>query len=145
MFLWRCSKYMTLIRKVAASSSSLSWTFDCGGEGDREGVRVGELRMDRLPHAYQLTRPAVPLALDAADGVGAVVDDVVDDLAAGAEGEEAPLSRLAAGGLDGHALRARVIHDREVVVEAVEDVLHVAAALAVGVQDVHLGSVQTED
>ena len=35
------------------------------GEGDREGVRVGELRMDRLPHAYQLTRPAVPLALDA--------------------------------------------------------------------------------
>ena len=108
------------------------------GEGDREGVRVGELRMDRLPHAYQLTRPAVPLALDAADGV-------VDDLAAGAEGEEAPLSRLAAGGLDGHALRARVIHDREVVVEAVEDVLHVAAALAVGVQDVHLGSVQTED
>ena len=106
------------------------------GEGDREGVRVGELRMDRLPHAYQLTRPAVPLALD---------DDVVDDLAAGAEGEEAPLSRLAAGGLDGHALRARVIHDREVVVEAVEDVLHVAAALAVGVQDVHLGSVQTED
>ena len=115
------------------------------GEGDREGVRVGELRMDRLPHAYQLTRPAVPLALDAADGVGAVVDDVVDDLAAGAEGEEAPLSWLAAGGLDGHALRARIIHDREVVVEAVEDVLHVAAALAVGVQDVHLGSVQTED
>ena len=105
------------------------------GEGDREGVRVGE----------QLTRPAVPLALDAADGVGAVVDDVVDDLAAGAEGEEAPLSWLAAGGLDGHALRARIIHDREVVVEAVEDVLHVAAALAVGVQDVHLGSVQTED
>ena len=105
------------------------------GEGDREGVRVGE----------QLTRPAVPLALDATDGVGAVVDDVVDDLAAGAEGEEAPLSWLAAGGLDGHALRTRVIHDREVVVEAVEDVLHVAAALAVGVQDVHLGSVQTED
>lgn len=23
---------MTLIRKVAASSSSLSWTFDCGGK-----------------------------------------------------------------------------------------------------------------
>lgn len=115
------------------------------GEGDRERVRVGELRMDLSPHAYQLTRPVVPLALDAADGVGARVEHVVDDLAAGAAGEEAPLSRLAAGGLDGHALRARVVRDREVVVEAVEEVLHAAAALAVGVQDVHLGSVQTED
>ena len=114
-------------------------------EGDREGVRVGELRMVSSPHAYQLARPGVPLALDAADGIGAVVDHVEDDLAAGAEGEEAPLSRLAAGGLDGHALRSRVVGDGEVVVEAVEDVLHAAAALSVRVEDVHLGSVQTED
>lgn len=114
-------------------------------EGDRERIGVGELRVAVAARAYQLSRPRVPLALDAADGVGAVVDHVVDDLAAGAEGEEAPLARLAAAGLDGHALRARVVADREVVVEAVEDVLDAAAALSVRVEDVHLGRVQTED
>ena len=114
-------------------------------EGDREGVSVGELRVGFSPHAYQLTRPGVPLALDAANGVGAVVDHVEDDFAAGTAGKEAPLSRLAAGGLDGHALCARVVGDREVVVEAVEDVLHATAALAVRIENVHLGRVQTED
>lgn len=97
------------------------------------------------PSTYQLTSPRIPLAFDRSGRSSAVVHYLEHHLTAGTPRGKAESARLTTRSRNRQALHTRVIGDGEIVVNAVEMVLNTTARLAVAIQNMHFGSVQTVD